>query len=226
MNQTQTVHVHVGAKSGGRKRTAPTAKRTQTMNPMNQMLMMLGSLRNPPAPNDSLFQSTRLLNQMLEPMNRRLDVLLARPHPQPNITNIMPAQASVPAISERPQGYILDAPDDPLEKPPGALLPGGPQRLDDPHEDMDDIEDEFEDDIEEEQSSASASSSSSDPYEQYYNRRALSNLPIRSRNKSAVTIAKIASYLGVADRYTDVNSERKKFNKEQMIERILQKLDV
>ena len=109
-----------------------------------------------------MVQSTRMINQLLEPTNRRLDALMmARPQaPSINVpVNVHPANVNI-TFPERPREHVLDQPDAPLVQPMPPAVSAGPKRLDDPHENLNPPVD-YVDEQKQEASSSSSSSSSS-----------------------------------------------------------------
>jgi hypothetical protein len=218
-NMTQTVILNLGKRNVRKKSSAPTAQKPPSA--FQQAMMMVAMMRSPPTPADPMFQSTRILNQLLEPTNRRLDaLLLGQPVPTNQAVSPPVTQPTPQTIHSEPgrRDQVLDLPDEPLIRPTPPLVPAGPERMDEPHESISLAG------VDEPVSASSPSSSSADPYEQYYNRNALSKLPIESRNNDAVTITKIASHLGVSNRFVNEYGERKKYSKEELIGRILSHL--
>lgn len=96
-NVTQTVIVNVGKRGGGKSATAPPVRSAPT--PLQQALQLLQIQRQPPQ-GESLIQSTQILQRMIEPINRRLEVLMRQPSQVPaiNITQ-PPINIAQPAIS-------------------------------------------------------------------------------------------------------------------------------
>jgi hypothetical protein len=96
-NVTQTVIVNVGKRGGGKSATAPPVRSAPT--PLQQALQLLQTQRQPPQ-GESLIQSTQILQRMIEPINRRLEVLMRQPSQVPaiNITQ-PPINIAQPAIS-------------------------------------------------------------------------------------------------------------------------------
>ena len=96
-NVTQTVIVNVGKRGGGKSATAPPVRSAPT--PLQQALQLLQTQRQPPQ-GESLIQSTQILPRMIEPINRRLEVLMRQPSQVPaiNITQ-PPINIAQPAIS-------------------------------------------------------------------------------------------------------------------------------
>jgi len=94
-NVTQTVIVNVGKRGGGK--SAPPVRSAPT--PLQQALQLLQTQRQPPQ-GESLIQSTQILQRMIEPINRRLEVLMRQPSQVPaiNITQ-PPINIAQPAIS-------------------------------------------------------------------------------------------------------------------------------
>lgn len=154
-NISQTVVVNVG---GRKKSSAPTQVRPT---PLQQATQFIQATR--PQQGESLFQSSQLLQRLLEPTNLRLEALLRQQRQgmqpinigQPNINvpinlpaqpniNIGQPNINVPinfppqpiSLPVKPRESVLDQPDEQLVTPTKPLVPAGPLRLDDPHEDV------------------------------------------------------------------------------------------
>lgn len=169
-NITQTVIVNVG-----KKRSAPTRPAVPKPSPYQQMGQLFQMVR----PADSLLQSAQLLQRLIEPTTKRLDLLqpqvaslgpqvaslgpqVASLGPQltslqemiknlqaqpqvaslgPQVVSLQPQPTPVPTPvpilpTPKPRETVLDQPDEQLITPSKPLVPAGPSRLDDPHEDV------------------------------------------------------------------------------------------
>lgn len=219
VSQIVTVNIHKGKKS-----SAPTGPPRPT--PLQQALQFASSFRQP-NPHDAIVQSATMLHRLLEPTNLRLEALLQRQQVpninigQPNINvpvNVAPPNVNVPINIVNRRDRVLDQPDAPLVRPPPPLVPAGPERMDDPHEDVPVSEEEEE---EEQEVASSASSSSADPYEKYYSREELNKLTTKTGN---ISIHKIAKHLNIPTGFRDDMGRSRKYDKIELINRILARL--
>jgi hypothetical protein len=205
-NVTQTVIVNVSKRGGGSK--APTQPRPTALQQATQLVQAMR-----PQQGESLVQAQQAFQRLVEPINARLEALLQRQQlPQP--INIAPPNVNVTVqqseminelmrrmdelharIPPQPRERVLDLPDAQLVQPEPPLVPAGPPRLDDPHEDvpLSDIEPqaaalEEEEPIAEEKQAAQPASSVEDEdvrfainyyKEQFPNKASMADLKLR-----------------------------------------------
>jgi hypothetical protein len=117
-NITQSVVVNIG---GRKKSSAPTQQRPT---PLQQATQFIQATR--PQQGDSLLQSTQILQRLIDPTNKRLDLL------QEQIKSF-PTRINLPF---EPREKVLDQPDAQLVQPNQPLISAGPERMDNPHEDV------------------------------------------------------------------------------------------
>lgn len=121
---SQTVNVYLGKRKGGGKSAAPIA-RPPPVNPMNQMLMMLSSMRRP---TDPLVPSTPLMGQLLAPINQRLDAVLVKPQ-QPQAHQSQQTDPPIhtsPAPPSPPREHVIVPSGMPLLGPASPIVSAGP----------------------------------------------------------------------------------------------------
>ena len=133
-NVIQKVIVNVG-RGGGRKSTAPAGPPRPT--PLQQAMQFVQSslARDAslvqsfqPRQGESLFQSAQVLQRLIDPINARLDLLM--PNPQGS------AFPNMEIHSKHDRQHVADLPDAQLVQPKAPLVPAGPMRMDDPHEEV------------------------------------------------------------------------------------------
>lgn len=157
---TQTVNVYVGKRGGGSKAAPTQAPRPTALQQATQLVQAM----RPQQQGESFIQALPLLQRLVEPVNARLEALIQQGRREPippNINipvNIAPPNVNVPVniqqqnemmrefaqrldeiqsrLPPRPREQVLDLPDAQLVQPTQPLIPAGPPRLDDPHEDV------------------------------------------------------------------------------------------
>lgn len=224
-NITQTVIVNVG-----KKRSAPTRPSAPKPTPYQQMSQlfqpMVASLQAV-RPADSLLQSAQLLQRLIEPTTKRLDLLQPQVASlQPQVASLGPQIASLQEmvknlqnqppptpifITSKPRETVLDLPDEQLITPTKPLVPAGPQRLDDPHEDVPIREIEY---VAEEKQEASKPSVEEEPpggfdYENITLDQ-LNKLPVLRRPNTPVdrpTLREVARYFNIPLGRTEGNKD-------------------
>lgn len=231
-NVTQTVIVNVG-----KKRSAPTRPTIPKPTPLQQATQFIQSAGPLIRPADSMFQSVQLMQRLIEPTTMKINQLQeaiaklqpAKQEPQQAVPLPVKPQPLNPVVEvslpSKPRETVLDQPDAPLVTPSKPLVPAGPPRLDDPHEDVPIREIEPEREVEyvaeEKQEASQASSSSADPYEKYYSRERLEKLNLKSGDINVRTIAK---HLNIPTSYRDDLNSPRNYTKNELINSILQRL--
>ena len=159
-NVIQKVIVNVGARGGRASKSTKQGEPLAAISgpprptPLQTALEFARSFQ-PPRPVEPAIPPAQVLQRLLEPIQMRLDTLMQR---QPsmnlpiNITqppiNIRQPEIFVapPNVSVNQQfstfhmshnrQHVVDLPDAPLVEPNAPLVPAGPMRMDDPHEDV------------------------------------------------------------------------------------------
>lgn len=124
-NVIQRVTVNVVGRGGGRKSTAPAGPPRPT--PLQQAMQFAQAFQQP-RQGESLFQSAQVLQRLIDPINARLDLLMPKPRGS--------AFPDMEIHSKHDRQHVADLPDAQLVQPNAPLLPAGPMRMDDPHEDV------------------------------------------------------------------------------------------
>jgi hypothetical protein len=81
-----------------------------------------------PRQGESLFQSAQVLQRLIDPINARLDLLMPKPQGS--------AFPNMEQHSKHDRQHVADLPDAQLVQPKAPLVPAGPMRMDDPHEEV------------------------------------------------------------------------------------------
>jgi hypothetical protein len=133
-NVIQKVTVNVVGRTSGGGRKAPSGPPRPT--PLQQAMQFAQAFQQP-RQGESLFQSAQVLQRLIDPINARLDLLMRQQvPPMPKQEQQGSAFPNMEIHSKHDRQHVADLPDAQLVQPKAPLVPAGPMRMDDPHEEV------------------------------------------------------------------------------------------